>query len=103
MTIPRWVRIAWLSVVASCSVAASAAPIYKVELADAILRLRFEQGLPIREIAALWKVDAAKLHHEYAKARNEFREALVEVVAFHTPGSKSEVERQTAELIELAG
>ena len=38
-----------------------------------LLRLRFQDGLPIREIAALWNVDAAGLHREYARARQEFR------------------------------
>ncbi len=31
-----------------------------------LLRLRFEEGLPIRAIAELWGVDAARLHHAYA-------------------------------------
>ena len=45
-----------------------------------ILRLRFERGLPIREIAAHLGVDPARTHHEYAKARREFRQALIDVV-----------------------
>jgi RNA polymerase sigma-70 factor (ECF subfamily) len=66
-----------------------------------ILRARFEEGLPIREIARLWNADPARLHKEYAQARREFREALCEVVAVHHPGSASEVERKCAELIDL--
>jgi RNA polymerase sigma-70 factor (ECF subfamily) len=50
-----------------------------------LLRLRFQDGLPIRDIAARWNEDAAKLHHEYATARDEFRAALTRVVAFHLP------------------
>lgn len=50
-----------------------------------LLRLRFQDGLPIRDIAARWGEDAAKLHHEYATARDEFRAALTRVVAFHLP------------------
>ena len=68
-----------------------------------ILRARFEQGLPIREIASLWNADPARLHKEYAQARREFREALCEVVAQHHPGSAAEVERKCAELIDLVG
>src|SRR5581483_5637872 len=34
-----------------------------------LLRLRFHDGLPVRDIARLWGADAAELHHEYAKAR----------------------------------
>ncbi len=41
-----------------------------------LLRLRFQEGLAIRDIASKWNADAAVLHHEYAKARDEFRIAL---------------------------
>jgi RNA polymerase sigma-70 factor (ECF subfamily) len=50
-----------------------------------LLRLRFHDGLPIREIARRWGEDPARLHHEYATAREEFRAALRGVVAFHNP------------------
>ncbi len=50
-----------------------------------LLRLRFETGLPIREIAARWNVDAALVHRAYARARKEFEEALREVLARHCP------------------
>jgi RNA polymerase sigma-70 factor (ECF subfamily) len=63
-----------------------------------LLRLRFHEGLPIREIARRWNVDAARLHYEYAKARDEFRAALHDVVAFHHPGSPEEVRRECAQL-----
>jgi RNA polymerase sigma-70 factor (ECF subfamily) len=68
-----------------------------------LLRLRFHDGLPIREVARLWGEDAARLHHEYAQAREEFREALREVVAFHQPGPAAEVDRACAELVQLLG
>jgi len=58
-----------------------------------LLRLRFHEGLAIREIAARWAVDPAVLHHEYARARQEFRAALEEVVAFHEPGSPGQIEQ----------
>jgi RNA polymerase sigma-70 factor (ECF subfamily) len=66
-----------------------------------LLRLRFYEGLHIRDIAARWQTEAAVLHHEYAKARQEFRAALVEVVAFHRPGSAAEVEEECANLLQL--
>ncbi len=50
-----------------------------------LLRLRFQEGLPIREIAARWNEDATALHHEYATARDEFRAALRRVVGFQMP------------------
>jgi RNA polymerase sigma-70 factor (ECF subfamily) len=69
-----------------------------------LVRLRFHEGMPIRDIASLWNEDAAKLHHEYAQARQEFRRALAEVVAFHHPGgSPEEVEREATELLALLG
>ena len=65
-----------------------------------LLRLRFEEGLPIRAIAQRWGTEAARLHHAYALARQEFRAALLEVVAFHQPGSPVEVEQEAASLLK---
>ncbi len=66
-----------------------------------LLRMRFHDGWPIREIARLWKTDPADVHREYARARKEFRQSLAEVVAFHHPGSAEAVERECEELLEL--
>lgn len=66
-----------------------------------LLRLRFEEGLPIREIAKRWDVEPAWLHKEYARARDEYRAALAEVVAFHHPGTPGEVDRECARLLAL--
>jgi RNA polymerase sigma-70 factor (ECF subfamily) len=74
----------------------SAAAVQRVEL----LRLRFEEGVPLRAIAARWGVDPAWLHHEYARARKEFKAALLEVVAFHHPGTRAEVEQEAAGLLK---
>ena len=65
-----------------------------------LLRLRFEENLPIRTIAVRWGVPAAGLHHAYALARQEFKAALLEVVAFHHPGSPAEVEQEAASLLK---
>jgi hypothetical protein len=65
-----------------------------------LLRLRFEENLPIRAIAKRWGTDAARLHHAYALARQEFRAALLEVVAFHEPGSPGELEQEAANLLK---
>jgi RNA polymerase sigma-70 factor (ECF subfamily) len=64
-----------------------------------LLRLRFEEGLPIRAIAERWGADAAQLHHAYALARKEFRSALLAVLAFHQPGSPAELEREAGSLL----
>jgi RNA polymerase sigma-70 factor (ECF subfamily) len=66
-----------------------------------LLKLRFQEDMPIREIARLWDADPAHLHREYARARAEFREALVEVVAEHHPGARPQVEAEAARLITL--
>jgi DNA-directed RNA polymerase specialized sigma24 family protein len=69
-----------------------------------LLRLRFGEGLPIRDIAARWGEDAARLHHEYATARDEFRLALRSVVAFHHPGSPpGGLDQRVKELFGLLG
>jgi RNA polymerase sigma factor (sigma-70 family) len=68
-----------------------------------LLRLRFHEGLPIRAIAARWQIEAATLHHEYAKARQKFKAALAEVVAFHHPGGVADIERECANLLALLG
>jgi RNA polymerase sigma-70 factor (ECF subfamily) len=66
-----------------------------------ILRLRFQEDLPIRKLARLWDTEPEKLHREYAKARKEFRAALLEVIAFHHPGTPAERERESLRLLTL--
>lgn len=68
-----------------------------------ILRLRFEEGLPIRDIAARWDADAARLHREYAKARREFEEALIDVMLFNHPGSRVRARDEARKLLALLG
>jgi RNA polymerase sigma factor (sigma-70 family) len=66
-----------------------------------LLNLRFHEGLPIREIAALWGVDAGELHRQYAKARQEFHAALREVVSEHLPASAAQLDAECAQLLGL--
>lgn len=73
------------------------AAVERVEL----LRLRFQEGLPIREIARRWGADPARLHHEYAQARREFAEALKEVVGGHQSCPPERLEAECAALLEL--
>ena len=68
-----------------------------------LLKLRFQEGLTIREIAQLWHVDAADLHREQTKARREFQTALLDVLAFHCPGSDAEVQREAEALLVMLG
>lgn len=67
-----------------------------------LLRLRFQEGQPIRDIAARWNEDAAKLHHEYGVARDEFRAALRRVMAFHLPAANAvQLDQACRELLGL--
>ena len=67
-----------------------------------LLRLRFGEGLPIRDIAERWDEDAAILHREYAIARAEFKTALAAVARFHAPNaSPAEIEETCRGLLEL--
>jgi RNA polymerase sigma-70 factor (ECF subfamily) len=68
-----------------------------------LLRLRFEEGLPVREIARRWDAEASVVHHEYAKAREEFRTALADVVRDHEGGTDAEVRAECARLLSLLG
>ena len=76
-----------------------------------LLRLRFEEGHPIREIAVLLNPDCKsdalvfeseckKWHREFQKAKTEFWRALLDVVSFHSPGSPAEIERECRDLLK---
>jgi RNA polymerase sigma factor (sigma-70 family) len=66
-----------------------------------LLALRFGEGVPIREIARRWEVDADGLHREYPKAREEFRRALLDVVReLHGCGPEA-VEKECTRLLGL--
>jgi RNA polymerase sigma-70 factor (ECF subfamily) len=66
-----------------------------------LLQLRFHDNLPIRDIAVRWQCDAGQLHHDYARARQEFKAALLEVMAFHHPGTPAAIEQECANLLLL--
>jgi RNA polymerase sigma factor (sigma-70 family) len=65
-----------------------------------LLQLRFQEGLPIRAIAERWNVPVETVHRAYAKAREEFKAALLAVIAFHHPGSPAAVEEEAADLLK---
>lgn len=69
-----------------------------------LLRLRFFEDLPIREIAARWDEDPDRTHRQYAKAREEFRTSLRASIRRHDPRCEAEVERELERLLgDLAG
>jgi RNA polymerase sigma factor (sigma-70 family) len=77
--------------------ASGAAARRRVEL----LRLRFEEDQPIRAIAQLWGEDPARLHHEFARAREEFHRSLRDAVAFHGADSGAAVEAECRRLLAM--
>jgi RNA polymerase sigma-70 factor (ECF subfamily) len=66
-----------------------------------LLRLRFQEELPIRDIARQWGADPVVLHREHEKAVREFERALRDVVAAQTPGSPEGVGRICREILSL--
>ena len=65
-----------------------------------LLRLRFREDLPIREIAKRWQEEPDRLHRAYRTARGEFLDALIEVVGELHGGSAAEVEAECVRLLD---
>lgn len=76
---------------------AGAAALQRVE----ILRLRFQDGLPIRDIARVLDLETAHAHHEYARARAEFKRALRDEVASDGIGDTEAIEQRCRDLLDL--
>ena len=66
-----------------------------------LLRLRFEEELPIRTIAARLGLDASEAHRMYARARREFRLALREVVREREAAGDERVDAACDELLGM--
>lgn len=79
----------------ACARAAGADAVQRVE----ILQLRFGEGLSIRAIAARFAVPADRMHREYAKAREEFKQALRAELALHGEGTAGAIERECQDLL----
>lgn len=73
----------------------------RAEVRMKILRLRFVDGLPIRDLAPRVGLAAEAAHREYAVARREFEDALKAVVAFDTPGGKTAIENECREILAI--
>lgn len=65
-----------------------------------LLRMRFQEDMPIRDIAEAWQADPAHLHHEYARARDEFKAALKEVVGRYHAGGPDVVAAECVRLLD---
>ena len=67
-----------------------------------LLRRRFQDDVPIREIAKEWNVDAKTLHRSLDRAKQEFRASLLEIVAREAPTATSaELNQSCAEILSL--
>lgn len=66
-----------------------------------LLRLRFSDGLKIRDIAARWDADLKATHHQFDKARAEFEDALADVIRRHYPGEALSVRKELERLMDL--
>ena len=69
-----------------------------------IVRLRHQQGMPIRDIAVqLDEPDVDAVHNAYRRGRREFRAFLREVVARHTGAGSESIDAECRRVTELLG
>lgn len=69
-----------------------------------VLRMRHDDGLEIREIAAaLGEPHVATVHNDYRQARRAFAVHLRQVVAKHTGARDSAIDKECRRLTELLG
>jgi len=66
-----------------------------------LLELRFAKGLPIRDIASLWREEPARVHRDYAKARSAFQRCLHHTVRQHDALSAAEADEECRRLLAL--
>ena len=81
------------------SEAGGAAARLRIEL----LRLRFQKGLPIREIAAQWEMDPDAVHRAYARARDEFHTCLRLIVREHAVRTEEDLDAECRRLLAMLG
>ena len=80
----------------------------QAELGDAgarlrieLLRLRFAEGIPLRDIAAQWEMDPDAVHRSYGKARAEFRACLRRIVAEQTVSSETDLDTEVRRILDI--
>ena len=66
-----------------------------------LLRLRFHENKPVREIAEQWGLKATQVQYEYRCARDEFEAALLDVVRRHDPDA--DAMEECVRLVSLLG
>lgn len=65
-----------------------------------LLRLQFQEGLRIPEIARRWSEDVGRLYQESYHACAEFSSTLKAVVAFHCPENPESIHDEYSRLLE---
>lgn len=68
-----------------------------------ILRQRFEEGLPVRELARRLDMPVDRAHVAYARARREFKRAMRDVVVSATGVADQEADAECMRLIGFLG
>lgn len=68
-----------------------------------LLRLRFEEGLPIRDVARIWGDDPVRVHRLYATVRGRFHSNLRAVVGRHEPNAEGRLEEECRWLLTSLG
>jgi RNA polymerase sigma-70 factor (ECF subfamily) len=66
-----------------------------------LLRLVFQEGRALADVAREWNVEPRSIYQEYERAQADFLRALKQVVAFHHPGQPENVARECRELLAL--
>lgn len=66
-----------------------------------LLNERILNGVPIRELVKKWEIDADLLHHEFARARNEFKSSLAAALRFHLGTGTDPTDANLRHLLEL--
>jgi RNA polymerase sigma factor (sigma-70 family) len=68
-----------------------------------ILKLRFGDGRPYKEIAGELGIPVSAIYREAEQAREEFKRSLFDVVARDSGGSPASIERECREILERIG
>ena len=66
-----------------------------------LLRLRFQEGRKLRDIAEAWQTEHATVKKQNARALQEFEEALREVIVFHYPNLPAEAEKEMTSILAM--
>ena len=65
------------------------------------MRLRFHDGKSLRAIADELELEPAYVHHQFAKARRDFKRALERVLRERLPGATvPEIEEECQRILE---